>query len=352
MKGLKDFNFKNKKVLVRCDFNIPLDKEGNILDDFRIRKTIPTIEYLVKKGAKIILMSHLGRPKGKVIEKLRLTPVQQKLMEYLDLSITKAKDCIGKEIEEWVNQMQPGEILLLENLRFHKEEKANDESFAESLARLGDIYINDAFGTCHRSHASIVGIPKYLPSGVGFLLEKEIKILKKLIEKPKKPLIGIIGGKKVETKARPIDKISKVADFILIGDLIKKEIEEKNISFRHPEKIIKPIGPVEENKTPRDLNSETINLFKEKIAKAKTIFWSGPLGQIEKKQFSRGTKEIAKAIIDSEAFSVIGGRETVGFINKIGLREKFNHLSTGGGAMLAYLAEEKLPGIEALKNES
>ena len=349
MKTLKDFEFKNKRVLVRCDFNVPLDEQGNILDDFRIKMTIPTIEYLIKKGAKLLLMSHLDRPRGKVVESLRFTPVQNRLTEYLDVSIVKARDSIGKEIEKWAKGMQPGDILLLENLRFHIEEEENDKNFAKELSKLGDIYINDAFGACHRAHASIVGIPKYLPSGAGLLLEKEIRILKDLMERPKKSMIAIIGGKKVETKVKLIDKISEIADWVLIGGLIKKEIKEKKINLRFPQKIVEPLDALNEKGEDFDIGPKTIDLFKEKISLAKTIFWNGPLGKIEETEFSEGTAEIAKAIIKSKAFSVAGGGETVEFINKLGMAEKFNHLSTGGGAMLAFLSGEKLPGLEALK---
>jgi phosphoglycerate kinase len=345
MKNLREFNFEDKRVLVRFDFNVPLSPEGEILDDFRIKQSIPTIEYLIGKKAKVILMSHLDRPGGKVIENLRLTPIQNRLMEYLDLSITKASDCIGSEIEKWTHQMQPGEILLLENLRFHKEEEEGDLNFAKALSKLGDIYINDAFGASHRNHASIVGIPKYLPSGAGILLEKEIRVLTKLIENPEKPLVAIIGGAKVETKTKLINKISEMADFVLIGGLINKERKVKNIQLKYPQKIAEPIDEVEE----KDIGPQTIEFFKRKINLAKTIFWNGPLGMIEEEKFSKGSEAICRAIIKSEAFSVAGGGETVEFIVKLGLTEKFSHISTGGGAMIAFLAGEKLPGIIALK---
>lgn len=338
MKTLKDFDFKGKKVLVRCDFNVPLSKEGKILDDFRIKQTIPTIEYLIKKGAKIILMSHLGRPEGKVVESLRLDPVQEKLMEYLDLSITKAKSCLGREVKKWISQMQPGEILLLENLRFYKEELENDQNFARELASLGDIYINEAFSVCHRNQASVVGIPKYLPSGIGYLLEKEIKVLKKILKNPKRPLVVIIGGKKVEDKAKLAKRFLKKADYILVGNLVAK-------SLKRSKKILFPFF----NKKAFDLDKKTIEIFKEKIFRAKTIFWAGPLGKIEEKKYQKGTREIAKAIIESGAFSVVGGGDTIEFLNKISLIEKFSHVSIGGGALLAFLAGEKLPGIEVLK---
>ena len=343
MKFLKDFEVKDKRVLLRCDFNVPLSPEGEILDDFRIKETIPTIEYLIKKGARAILMSHLGKPKGKVVENLKLDRIQEKLMEYMNLSVTKAPDCVGKEIENWSREMASGEVLLLENLRFHKEEEENDENFAKSLAKLGDIYINEAFSCSHRAHASIVGITKFLPSGAGFLLEKEIKSLDKIVQNPKKPLIFIFGGDDPDFEI--VDKVSEKANWILIGGLIERQIVEQNIKLKFPEKIIKPVDS--ENGT--DIGKETLDIFKEKILLAKTIFWSGPLGKIEDERFQKGTKEVAKTIIESGGFSVVGGGETIHFLNEISLLEKFNHVSTGGSALLSYVAGEKLPGIEALK---
>ncbi len=323
MKTVRDFNVKNKRVLVRCDFNVPLSDQGEILDDFRIRQTLPTIEYLIRKGARVVLISHLGRPAGKVVESLSLKPVAERLEELL-----------GQK------------ICLLENLRFNPGEKGNDESFAEELAGKGDIYINDAFGACHRAHASIVGVPKYLPSGIGLLLEKEIKVLTKLIKKPKRPMIAIIGGAKVETKVKLIDRISEIADLILIGGLIQKEIKEKNIKLENPKKIIEP---VDETGGGLDIGPETVKLFKEKIASAKTIFFNGTLGMVEKKEFARGTEEILKAMAGAKCFSVVGGGDMIQVITRLNLIDKFNHVSTGGGAMLAFLSGEKLPGLEALK---
>lgn len=342
MKFLKDFGVKDKRVLLRCDFNVPLSPEGEILDDFRIKETVPTIEYLIKKGARVILMSHLGKPKEKVVENLKLDRIQEKLMEYLDLSVVKAQDCVGKKIENWTKEMAPGEVLLLENLRFHKEEEANDENFAKSLARLGDLYINEAFSCSHRAHASIVGVPKFLPSGAGLLLEKEIKSLDKILKNSENPFVAILGGDDPDFNL--INRISHKTDWILIGGLIQKAIEEKNIKLDHPEEIVKTA----DEKDSKDIGKATIKLFKEKIFRAKTIFWSGPLGKIEDKKFQKGTKEIAEAIIKSGSFSVVGGGETIKFLNKIGLLKKFTHVSTGGSAMLVYLAGEKLPGIEAL----
>ena len=346
MKTVKDFEFKGKRVLVRCDFNVPLSAKGEVLDDFRIRQTIPTIEYLIKQGAKVILMSHLGNPGGKTEESLKLDSIQEKLTQHLDCSVTKAPDCIGPEIEKWSKKMQPGEVLLLENLRFHQEEEANDEFFAKKLSRLADFYLNDAFGACHRSHASIVGVPKHLPAGAGLLLEKEVKVLGGLMANPEKPLVVLIGGKKVETKSKFIDKISTVADCVLLGGLISREIKEKNIKLAFPEKIVSPIDEIDGG---LDIGPETRKLFAEKIMPAKTIFFNGVFGLTEDQRYTYGTKEVLKAVIASKAFSVIGGGETVELITKINWADKFSHISTGGGAMLMFLSGDKLPGIEILK---
>ncbi|MFH1780707.1 MAG: phosphoglycerate kinase [Candidatus Nealsonbacteria bacterium] len=322
MKTLKDFNVRGKRVLVRADFNVPLSRQGEILDDFRIRETLPTIKYLLKKEACVILMSHLGSPGGKFVKELQMKPVAERLAELL-----------GEKIE------------LLENLRFNPGEESNDENFAKELAQKGDLYINDAFGVCHRVHASIVGVPKFLPSGAGFLLEREVMCLTKLGTNPEKPLVAIIGGAKVETKVRVINKISQKADYVLISGLVGKGVVGQRMALKHPKKIV---FPVDETGGGKDVGPETINLFREKISQAKTIFWNGPLGKIEDEEFALGTKEIAEAIALSGAFSVVGGGETVEFIHKLGLTEKFGHVSTGGGAMLAFLSGDKLPGLEAL----
>lgn len=348
MRNLQDFNVKNKRVLVRCDFNVPLDSQGNILDDFRIKRIMPTIEYLFRKEAKVILISHLGRPlRDKKYYSLK--SVAQRLEKLLNKRIRFLKDCFGKGIEKEIEKMSPGEIILLENLRFHKGEIQGDLKFAKALSKLGDVYINDAFSVCHRRHASIIGIPKYLPSGVGFLIKEEIRNLKRLMEKPEKPMVVIIGGKKVETKAKLINKILKTSDFLLIGKLIKKELDEKKIVLKEAQKLIAPIDSIRKEGKDLDIGPKTINIFKEKILKAKTIFWNGPLGMTEKDEFSKGTIEIAKAIIKSKAFSVAGGGETVEFLNRKGLASKFSHVSTGGGAMLQFLGGEKLPGLEVLE---
>jgi len=344
-KTLKDFSVSNKRILVRCDFDVPIDEKGEILDDFRIKKALSTIKYLIDSKARIILMGHLGRPEGKIVPQLKLDKIAQRIADFVGFSIGKEDDCIGPEIETETQSLRPGQILVLENLRFHKEETENNSDFAKKLSFLGDIYVNEAFAVCHRDQASVTGVPQYLPSCAGFLLEKEINSLDKILKDPEKPMIAIVGGKKVETKAAFINNISKVADFVIVSGLIAKEIKDKKISFKFPEKIISPVGQLDSP----DINDKSIKIFCEKIKKAKTILWNGPFGKFEEKNYAKGTLEIAQAIIESEAFSVVGGGETVEFLNKNNMIDKFNHVSTGGGAMLAYLAGAQLPGIEALK---
>lgn len=345
MKTLKDFDFNNKRVLVRCDFNVPLSETGQILDDFRIKEALPTIKYLIDSNARVVIMAHLGEPEGKVVEILKLDNVAQKLSELLGMPVQKADDCVGQDVKDKVENLKSGEVLLLENLRFHIEETKNDENFAKELSLLCDIYVNEAFSVCHRAHASIVGVPKFLPSCAGLLLEKEILNLNKAMENPEHPMTAIVGGRKVETKAKFIDKISEVADFVITSGLIKKEILEKNIQLKFPEKIVAP----KNNLDGKDINKETAEIFKSTILKSKTIIWNGPVGKIEDENYKKGTLQIANAIIESKAFSVVGGGETVEFIKSENLMDKFSHVSTGGGAMLAYLSGDKLPGFTALE---
>jgi phosphoglycerate kinase len=314
MKALEKFCLKNKKALVRVDFNVPLSERGDITDDFRIKASLSTLKYLIKKKAKVILISHLGRPEGKFVKKYSLKPIVKRL-----------------------------EKLLKRKVRFLADEE-NDKKFAKNLARLADVFINDAFSVCHRAHASVVGITKYLPSTSGFLLEKEIKILSQITKNPKRPLLVIIGGKKITDKAKVVERFSERADFLLVGGLVADEIKKGKIRIKSG-KVSFPF----EDKESLDIGPQTIEIFKEKIKRTKTVFWAGPLGKIEDKKYQRGTREIARAIIKSGAFSVIGGGNTIEFINKIGLISKFDHVSIGGGAMLKFLAGEKMPGIEALK---
>jgi 3-phosphoglycerate kinase len=346
MKTLKDFNVEGKRVLVRCDFNVPVDENGNITEDFKIQQTIPTIKYLIDKNAKIILMAHFDPESTDVADKkYSFDKVAGRLSEMLGFTVQMANDCIGPEVEKQASELELGKVLMLENLRFHKEETENDAGFAQSLAKLADIYVNEAFPSCHRNHSSIVGVPKLLPHCAGILLEKEIISLDKVIQNPEKPMVGIVGGTKVGIKAKVIDKISEVADTVIVSGLIKKEIEEKNLQMKNPEKIIGPEGDLSD----LDINEETIKIFSEKIKMAKTVLWNGPFGKFEDENYAKGTLAIAQAIIDSGAFSVVGGGETVEFITKNGMLDKFSFVSSGGGAMLSYLAGEKLPGLEALR---
>ncbi|MDP2967389.1 MAG: phosphoglycerate kinase [bacterium] len=386
MRTIKEFNLKGKRVLVRSDFNVPLSDKGEILDDFRIKESIRTIEYLIKKEAKVILMSHLDRPKNKD-PRYSLRYLAKRLEKLLNEKVKFLDDCLGEKVEREIEKMKPGEILLLENLRFHKEEEKGDLNFAKKLAKLGDVYINDAFGASHRSHASIVGVPKYLPSGAGLLLEKEINVLSQVLERPWRPLVAIIGGIKIDTKIKLIEQFLKKADHLLLGSkpaeslLIVKGIligrpffEEKEV-LEKIEKInlanpklhlpvdgqmalstlqeqyfrIGAIGTLRKEEEVFDIGPETRKVFVGIIKSAKMIIWNGPLGMFEKEPFDKGTKEIAEAIVRNHtAFKIAGGGDTVSLISKLDLLDKFDHISTGGGAMLEFLAGEKLPGLEAL----
>ncbi|TSC95233.1 MAG: hypothetical protein CEN87_245 [Parcubacteria group bacterium Licking1014_1] len=348
IKNIREFNVLDKRVLVRCDFNVPLDAQGDISDDFRIKEALLTIKYLIENKAKVILMSHLGNPQGKVIPTLKLDKVGERLGDLLGVLIAKEDDCVGPSIKGHTQNLKGGEVLLLENLRFHKEEEAGNSEFGKKLSWLGDIYINDAFSACHRAHASIAEAPKHLLHGAGFLLLKELENLNKILQNPEKPMVAVIGGKKVETKSLFIDKISEKADFVIISGLIKKEIIEKKIKLKYPEKIIAPFDSLDG----LDIDQKTAEMFCEKISQAKTVVWNGPFGKFEEEQYSKGTFSIAKAIIESKAFSVVGGGETIEFLTKRNLVSKFSHVSTGGGAMLAYLSGEELPGLKALGGQT
>ena len=386
MKSIRDINVSNKRVLVRVDFNVTLDKQGNIVDDFRIKAVLPTIEYLIENHAKVILMSHLGKPDGQVVEGLRLDPVREKLAQYLNLPIIKTQDCIGEAIIEQVLKLLPGEVLLLENLRFHKEEEANDNKFAGELARLGEVYVNDAFAVSHRKHASVVAIVKHLPAYAGLISEKEIRILSEVLEDPPRPLAVIIGGAKISTKIKLIKRFLGFADNILLGGALantvlraqgmaigKSLIEEEMVGEVKSLRLtdtklhipvdtvvsadktgkgkmgVAPVGKIGGDELILDIGPETEKLFGEVIKSAKTVIWNGPMGLFEVEQFEHGTDAVARAIISCSCRSVVGGGETTAFLAKHGWVDKFFHVSTGGGAMLEFLAGEKLPGIEALK---
>jgi len=344
METLKDFDFQGKRVLLRCDFNVPVES-GVIQDDFRITSSIPTIQHIIGKGGKCIVLAHFGRPEGKTQEEFSLRPVVKRLEELLGKKVALIKEPIGQGAKERLEQLAQGEVALLENIRFYPGEEENDDHFAKLLAELGDIYVNDAFGACHRAHASIVGIPKYIPGAAGLLLEKEIQALEKVRTNPEKPLVVLVGGAKVNNKASFLKAISKNADAILLGDLLTIEVKENGIDVVPETEIVYATDGVDGT---FDLGPETIKKFKEKIINAKTIFWAGPLGKVEEEKYEKGSLVIANAIINSGAYAVAGGGDLAAFLGKHGLREKFAHVSTGGGAMLAFLSGEELPGLKAL----
>ncbi len=384
MKNLKDFQVKDKRVLVRCDFNVPL-KEGVIEDDFRIKKALPTIEYLVKNGAKVILMTHLGKPEGKVVNSLKVKPI----FDYLSKIFSIQESSYDKKLIEKTKSLKPGTCLLLENLRFDEREEKNDREFSQELARLGDIYINEAFGCSHRLHSSVVGITEFLPSGAGFLLEKEIESLEKIMKEPLRPLVSVIGGVKINTKIKLIKNLSKKSDELILGGELANTILRVNGLCIGPwpeEKIVKqikeidftsnrvhlpvdviasadkegktyvresPLAKVRNDEWLLDIGPESIELFSQVIKKAKTIILAGPLGYFENPLFEKGTERIIEIITKNHsAYKLVGGGDTLFAISKFGAEKGFDHISTGGGAMLNFLSGEELPGIVALNEKS
>lgn len=391
-KTIEDFDVENKRVLVRVDFNVPLDDAGNITDDTRIRAALPTINYLIGKGAKIILMSHLGRPKGKPNPKYSLAPVAKKLSELLNRQVILAPDCVGEEVEKIVSQMKPKDVVLLENVRFHEEEEKNDIEFAEKLAKPGDIFINDAFGTAHRAHASTAGIAKFLPAGAGYLMQKEIEIMGSALENPKRPFVAILGGAKVGDKIGVIKNLLNKVDALLIGggmaftflksqgyeigkslleeDKIElaasllKEAEEKKVKLLLPEDVVVTseikegmpyetvsVENIQPDKIGVDIGEKTREKFAEIIKEAKTVVWNGPMGVFEIKPYDAGTLAIAKAMAESEAITIVGGGDSVAAVEQLGLAESMAHVSTGGGASLEFLEGKELPGVAALNDK-
>lgn len=390
-KTIKDMDIRGKRVLIRVDFNVPLDKKQNITDDTRIKETLPTINYALKNNAKIILMSHLGRPEGEVKSEFSLAPCAKRLSELLGVKVEMAKDCVGPEIAKAVSAMKEKDIILLENLRFHKEETKNNEEFAKELASLGDIFINDAFGTCHRAHASTEGVTKFLPSAAGFLVEKEIKYFDKILKSPDKPFALILGGAKVSDKIKVIENMLPKIDFLLIGgamaytflksrmkgvgnsklepdkvdvaENIFEKARERGVSIFLPEDhvIAREISDKAKAKVVNehipdgwiglDIGPKTVKKYSSVLKDAKTICWNGPLGFFEYKQFAKGTADIAKFISTLKATTVIGGGDTAAAINELELGRKMSHISTGGGASLEYLEGIELPGIAALNDK-
>ena len=391
-KTIKDIDLKGKKVLMRVDFNVPLDDKLNITDDIRIRAALPTIKYALERQAKVILMSHLGRPDGKVVDAMKLTPVAKRLEELLGKKVTKTDDCIGDAVKKTVAAMKPGDVVLLENLRFHAQEEKNDPAFAKELASLGEVFVNDAFGTAHRAHASTEGVTKYLPSVAGFLLEKEIKYLGQTIDKPARPFIAMLGGAKVKDKIKVIDNLLNKVDALIIGggmaytflkakghaigsskldqdgfDTAKQALDKaakKNIPILLPvDNIIadkfdanantKLAGEeIPDGWMALDIGPKTIKLFEDKLKDARTIIWNGPMGVFEMDKFAKGTEDIARFLAGLKGVTtVIGGGDTAAAMSKFKVEDKMTHISTGGGASLEYLEGRGLPGIDALQDK-
>ncbi len=394
-KTIDDVELKGKKVLMRADFNVPLDENQNITDDRRITAALPTIERIIEKGGKLILMSHLGRPKGKVVPEMSLAPVAKRLSELLDKEVRFANDCVGPEVEKMANELNEGEILLLENLRFHKEETDNDEEFSKKLASLGEIYVNDAFGTAHRAHASTVGVTKFIETCVaGYLMQKELDYLGNAIANPTRPFTAILGGAKIAGKIDVIENLFSKVDTLIIGggmaftflkamdytvgkslvdeeklDVAKKilkKAETANVQFLLPidiavasefsndsPKDIVDVDRIPDDKMGLDIGPKSIRVFKEEILRSKTVVWNGPMGVFEFDNFAEGTNAIAQALAEATlegAVTIVGGGDSAAAIKKAGLEDRVSHVSTGGGASLEFLEGKKLPGVEALND--
>ena len=391
-KTVKDIDLKDKKVLVRCDFNVPMDENKNITDNRRIVAALPTIKYLLEQNCKVVLCSHLGRPKGEFKPEYSLKPVAKELSKLLGQEVIMAEDVIGEDAKNKAENLKNGEVLLLENVRFHREETDNDPEFAKELASMAEIFVNDAFGTAHRAHASTEGVSHYLPSVSGFLIEKELKFLGDALNNPERPFVAILGGAKVSDKIGVIDSLLEKVDTLMIGggmaytffkaqgyevgnslcepdkcelalNLMKKA-KEKGVKFLLPidTKVGKEFKPDTESKTVAwteipegwegfDIGEKTIEMFKNELKTAKTVVWNGPLGLFEFSQFAIGTNAIANALAELDATTIIGGGDSAAAVEKAGLADKMTHISTGGGASLEFLEGKKLPGIECLQDK-
>ena len=392
-KTVKDIDLKNKKVFVRCDFNVPIDENGKITDNRRIVASLDTIKYLLDQNCKVILCSHLGRPKGEVKPELSLAPVAKELSKLLGKEVKLAKDIIGESAKELTSNMKNGEIVLLENVRFDPREEKNDPEFSKELASMAEVFVNDAFGTAHRAHSSTAGIADYLPAVSGFLIEKELKFLGSALENPKRPFVAILGGKKVSDKIGVINSLLEKVDTLMIGgamaytffkaqgygvgdsiceldklDLAKEIMEntnKKGVKFLLPvdTKIGKEFAPDTESKIVSwkeipdnwqgfDIGTETIKQYVEEVKTAKTVIWNGPLGLSEFKQFAVGTDTMAQTLANlTDCITIIGGGDSAAAVERAGLADKMTHISTGGGASLEFLEGKKLPGIECLQDK-
>ena len=392
-KTVRDVDVSGKRVLMRVDFNVPLetgpDGRCRVSDDTRIRAALPTIQYLIEQQARVILMSHLGRPKGKVVPELSLAPVAERLGELLGQSVLMAPDCIGPQVQEMAASLEPGQVLLLENLRFHPEERKNAPEFAKELASLADIYVNDAFGTAHRAHASTVGVAQYLPAVAGFLMEKELTFLGKALEAPEHPFIAILGGAKISDKIGVIRNLLGRVESLLIGggmantffkaqgypvgdSLVEDEAipEAQALLEQAGDKLVLPVDVVIADAFAADANRQTVpvsavpagwrimdvgpqtvELFEEKLSGARTVVWNGPLGVFEFPPFAEGTFAVARLLAALDAVTIIGGGDSAAAVRKAGLTERMTHVSTGGGASLEFLEGKTLPGVAALEDK-
>lgn len=391
-KTVKDIDVKGKKVLVRVDFNVPLDENKNITDETRINAALPTIKYLLDNGAAVILCSHLGRPKGEFNMKYSLAPVAARLKELFPGKVTFATDVIGDSAKATVAAVKPGEIVLLENLRFHAEEEKNDPEFAKKLASYADIYVNDAFGTAHRAHASTAGVADYLPAVAGFLIGKELDIMGKALENPERPFVAILGGKKVSDKIGVINNLLDKVDTLIIGGAMaytffkamgletgKSLVEEDKIDLaksliekaeKKGVKMLLPVDTIVADKFGEDANTENVDrdkipedmegldiglktreLFASEIKNAKTVIWNGPMGVFEIEKFAGGTKAVAAAMAECKGITIIGGGDSAAAVEQLGYADKMSHISTGGGASLEFLEGLELPGVAALNDK-
>ena len=388
LRSLKDVETEGKTVIVRVDFNVPLDSGGQVKKNGRIVATLPTINYLLENKCKIVLISHLGRPKGQVVERLRLNYVVKALEGLLNRKVLKLDDCIGENVSRAISEQGPGSVILLENLRFYPEEEANDEGFAKELASLGEVYVNDAFGVCHRNHASVVAITRFLPSCAGFLLEKEVTVLKNILENPARPFVAIVGGAKTSDKLKVLENLVDKADSVLVGgalaftflkakgakvgdSVVEEDLIEESKKIMESGKIVLPIDVVESPEISEDadrkivdamnidegcigldIGPETLKLFENYIKEAKSVMWNGPLGLYEMDEFAVGTKEIMRCLCESKASTVIGGGNTLLAAKDVHSEQNISHKSTGGGAMLKFLEGTPLPAIESLQQRT